>query len=136
MVGRDDNIRHGVVRSVISVDEQEQSLTFAGDIQQDRTAQLMRTSHEGLINGAGISARNAMADGNNAQPALLVSCIGLKLILRQHTEDEIETVHETLGQHIPKIGFYSHGEFSPHENSGFCDLHNQTMTIALLSEDA
>jgi len=136
MISNEDSKSQGIVRSVIGVDEEKNTLTFAGDVTEGQMAQLMRTSHEGLINGAGSSARNAMENRDKGELAILVSCIGRKQILKQRTEDEIEVVHDILGQNMPKVGFYSHGEFSPHENSGFCELHNQTMTITILSEDA
>jgi hypothetical protein len=34
------------------------------------------------------------------------------------------------------VGFYSYGEISPDEGSGFCQLHNQTMTVTVLTEQA
>ena len=56
------------------------------------------------------------------------------MILGQRTADEVEAVHEILGHDVAQIGFYSYGEISPHVSTGSCELHNQTMTITLLSE--
>jgi hypothetical protein len=33
-----------------------------------------------------------------------------------------------------EAGFYSYGEFSPHGESGRCELHTQTMTLTQISE--
>lgn len=41
---------------------------------------------------------------------------------------------EVLGSALPQIGPYSYNEISPHSVSGMCELHNQTMTITVLSE--
>ena len=52
----------------------------------------------------------------------------------QRIADEIEAVKETLGDQTKTIGFYSYGELCPKLSDGFCELHNQTMTITTLSE--
>jgi len=89
-----------------------------------------------LIDGAGAAAKIAGegSRGNGARLAILISCVGRKMILGQRTADEVEAVHEILGQDVAQIGFYSYGEISPHVSTGSCELHNQTMTITLLSE--
>jgi hypothetical protein len=126
----------GVVRTVLSVSEHDQSMTFAGDVPQGFTAQLMRANFDRLIDGAGAAAKIAGegSRGNGAKLAILISCVGRKMILGQRTADEVEAVHEILGQDVAQIGFYSYGEISPHVSTGSCELHNQTMTITLLSE--
>jgi hypothetical protein len=40
---------------------------------------------------------------------------------------------EVLPHATQQIGFYSYGEISPF-TTGYCDLHNQTMTLTTLSE--
>jgi hypothetical protein len=37
---------------------------------------------------------------------------------------------------MPRLGFYSYGEISPHNRSGVCQLHNQTMTVTAITEAA
>lgn len=49
----------GVVRTALSVSEHDQSITFAGDVPQGFTAQLMRANFDGLIDGAGATAKIA-----------------------------------------------------------------------------
>ena len=41
-----------------------------------------------------------------------------------------------MGNGTTVTGFYSNGEISPHHGSFDCKLHNQTMTITLVSEVA
>lgn len=127
----------GVVRTVLSINEKDQSMTFAGDVPQGYIAQLMRANFDRLIDGAGAAARIAgeSGKGSGAKLAVLISCVGRKMILGQRTADEVEATHEMLGQDVVQIGFYSYGEISPHVSTGSCELHNQTMTITLLSED-
>jgi hypothetical protein len=136
MVRPANNKDTGVVRTILSVGEENQSMTFAGDVPQGYTAQLMRANFDRLIDGAGAAAKIAGegSKGNEAKLAILISCVGRKMILGQRTADEVEAVHEILGQDVAQIGFYSYGEISPHVSTGSCELHNQTMTITLLSE--
>jgi hypothetical protein len=62
-----------------------------------------------------------------------ISCVGRKLVLGQHVEDEIEAVLEALPHGTMQIGYYSYGEIST-RLSGQCDLYNQTMTVTLIGE--
>jgi hypothetical protein len=52
----------------------------------------------------------------------------------QHTLDEVEAAGAEIGAKVPRLGFYSYGEISPHSASGVCELHNQTMTVTTISE--
>jgi hypothetical protein len=124
---------HDVVRTVLSVDRAARSMTFAGDMPQGWVGQLMRGNFDRLAAGAAKAARQA-CDGHNAQIALLVSCIGRRLLMGQHTMDEVEAAGAEIGAEVPRLGFYSYGEISPHSASGVCELHNQTMTVTTISE--
>jgi len=136
MVRHANNESTGVVRTVLSVSEDDQSMTFAGDIPQGYTAQLMRANFDRLIDGAGAAAKIASegSKGDEAKLTILISCVGRKMILGQRIADEVEAVREILGRDVAQIGFYSYGEISPHVSTGICELHNQTMTITLISE--
>lgn len=123
-----------VVRTIVAVDEDAQSMTFAGNVPEGYTAQLMRGNFENLIDGAGLAAEAATLDTAGDQLAILISCIGRKLLLGQRISDEVEVVRDSFGGHMPQIGFYSYGEISPHAASGMCELHNQTMTVTVLAE--
>lgn len=130
-----DDSKSGIVRTVLAVDEETQSMTFAGDLGQGWYAQLMKANFERLIDGA-MGAAKICADhvGQSADLALLVSCVGRKLVLKQRIEEEVEAVRDVLGDHPVLTGFYSLGEISPFSTSSPCELHNQTMTIATFSE--
>ncbi|MBI5166048.1 MAG: FIST C-terminal domain-containing protein [Magnetospirillum sp.] len=122
-----------VVRTVVGIDEPRHAMIFAGDVPTGSTAQLMHGDFEHLIEGAGMAARQAYGDGT-ASLAILVSCIGRKLLLGQRIAEEVEAVTGVLGPQCVPIGFYSYGEISPHDFSGSCELHNQTMTITVIHE--
>jgi len=123
-----------LVRTILSVDETAQSMTFAGDVAQGAVAQLMRASPDRLIAGASRSSEQALK-GLGGQPALClaVSCVGRRLVLGERTEEELEATHALLPQGSVQVGFYSYGEISP-ARSGVCELHNQTMTLTIVSE--
>lgn len=129
-----------VVRTVLAIDREARSMTFAGDIPQGCTVQLMRGHHERLVAGAEEAACSARSRWGDDMPdesiALLVSCVGRRLLMSQRTADEVEAVSRALGDKTRCVGFYSYGELAPQSEGGACDLHNQTMTVTLLSEAA
>lgn len=130
-----ENADHDVVRTIIGIDEAEKSLIFAGDMPQGYLAQFMMGEFDRLVAGAGAAARAAGlgADPQTGALALLVSCIGRKLLLGQRIGDEVAAAHQALGG-APTIGFYSYGEICPHGVTRCGELHNQTMTVTVLSE--
>jgi hypothetical protein len=124
-----------LVRTVLAVNEKEQSLTFAGDVPQGSLVQLMRANFDRLIHGASEAAALAHVGDDRGAPVLSVaiSCVGRRLVLGERTEEEIEAILEALPRQTRQVGFYSYGEISPFA-TGRCDLHNQTMTLTTLSE--
>jgi hypothetical protein len=125
-----------IVRTILAVDEKEQSLTFAGDIPEGVQARLMRANFDRLIDGATGAARAAQLgiEPNTADLAILISCVGRKLVLQQRTEEEVEGVRAVVGERPALTGFYSYGEISPFTQAARCELHNQTMAVTLFSE--
>lgn len=124
-----------VVRTILAVDEGDQSMTFAGDMPEGWRAQLMRANFDRLIEGAaGAALMTRGADaGGGPTLALGISCVGRRLVLGERTEEEIEATLDVLPDGVQQIGFYSYGEISPHA-SGLCELHNQTMTLTSIGE--
>lgn len=124
------------VRTVLAISEDDQSMTFAGDIPEGHYASFMKCNMDRLIDGASTAARIAFAPVRDANEglALLVSCVGRKMVLKQRVEEEVEAVRDILGNAMVLTGFYSYGEISPLHTAGPCSLLNQTMTITTLSE--
>ncbi len=123
-----------VVRTILGVNEEEKSLTFAGDIKQDSYVRLMKANVNRLINGAAKAAELAAKPNTNYDLAILISCVGRKLVLKQLAEEEVEVVGDSFGTDTLITGFYSYGEIAPFEEFMKCELHNQTMTITAFSE--
>jgi hypothetical protein len=123
------------VRTVLSVNEEERSITFAGDIPEHSTVTFMKANFERLINGAEESAESINFSNYHGEPlvCIAISCVGRKLVLKSRIDEEVESVKEVLPDNASIVGFYSYGEISPLSN-GTCDLHNQTMTLTSIWE--
>lgn len=125
-----------LVRTILAVNEDEQSLTFAGDVPVNSYAQLMKANSESLIEGAASAAVQASAGSYTElhSLALAVSCVGRRLVLKQRAEEELEALQSELPPGIHQIGFYAYGEVAPSQSEPSSSLHNQTMTLTLLHE--
>jgi hypothetical protein len=125
-----------VVRTLLSIDEVAGSMTFAGDVPEGAYARLMKANFDRLIDGAVESARASreILGSQSPQLALLISCVGRKLILKQRVEEELDGARDILGAETILTGFYSYGEMCPFARGAQSELHNQTMTITALSE--
>ncbi|MDH5426805.1 MAG: FIST C-terminal domain-containing protein [Nitrospirota bacterium] len=122
-----------LVRTILAVDETDQSMTFAGNIPQDSLVQLMRGNFDRLITGASEAALQTNSKDVQNTLAIAITCVGRRLVLGERAEEEIEATLEVFPQGTQQIGFYSYGELSPYAN-GRCNLHNQTMTVTTISE--
>ncbi len=126
-----------LVRTILSVSEEEKSLTFAGNMPEGKFARLMKANFDRLIEGASQAAQHSVQQsgpGNSPGLAILISCVGRKLVLNQRVEEEVEVINAIYGNKTAITGFYSYGEISPSFNFMECELHNQTMTITTFTE--
>ena len=135
MLGEDHNAI-GLIRTILGVDEANGSLTLAGAIDPDGYLKLMHASTDRLVNGAESAAEAAqeMRQSSGDSLAILVSCVGRKLVMGDRVDEEVEAVAEVFGSKATLTGFYSYGEISPFTPGSACHLHNQTMTITWMGE--
>jgi hypothetical protein len=129
--------KSGIFRTILGINEEDGSLTLAGDIDAKGYLKLMHSSTEKLIEGAETAARSAARakrDDSGEGLAILVSCIGRKLVMGDRVDEEVEAVAALMGAHTTVTGFYSNGEIGASTFHGDCRLHNQTMTITWLLE--
>lgn len=132
---REEGAKHPVVRTILNIDRENQTMILAGNVPQGSRAQLMMASADALLEGAREAAKLAMkARKNTPELALLISCIGRRLVLDQRAEEEIEEVIDIIGDNVSVGGFYSYGEIAPFHGEKTSSLHNQTMTLTLISE--
>lgn len=131
-----DHSEVGLIRTILGVDEAAGSLTLAGDIDPEGYLRLMHASTDALVDGAEAAAQAAKAMQTHTRDglALLVSCVGRKLVMGGRVDEEVEAVGQVFGRGATLAGFYSYGEISPFSPAVECRLHNQTMTITYIAE--
>jgi hypothetical protein len=124
-----------IMRTILNIDEDKNTMILAGDIPLGSYVQLMMSTVDDIANGAKIAAEFGMRNRKKKpELAILVSCVGRKLVMDQRTEEEVEEVISIIGEQAAVCGFYSYGEMAPFAGRDFCRLHNQTMTLTLFSE--
>ena len=126
-----------LVRTILSVNEIDDSMVFADDVSQGEYVRLKKANNDRLIDGANGAAEMSKLSIKNSDPdlAILISCVGRKLVLKQRVEEELESVREVVGDKTTITGFYSYGEICPTKPfEQHCELHNQTMTITIFKE--
>ncbi|MGZ8262460.1 MAG: FIST signal transduction protein [Methylotenera sp.] len=125
------------IRTLLAVDSINNSLTFAGNVDEGETVRFCQSTHDRLVEGAG-DAAHLVADHTNTNQtglAVCVSCVGRKGVMAEQVVDEVKLVQQILGAQTALTGFYSYGEFAPRHDTNDSVLHNQTMTIGYLSEN-
>lgn len=152
-----------LIRTPMVLDEDSQTLIFAGDIPENSSAQLVHVSATTLIDGAykaGLELNEVIAL-NQDQPVLLltISCGARRAVMAEDAGLELDAVCSAFAKKINQVGYYSFGELAPHnvklepKNSpycatkdcttclatptyGLCELHNQTITLTAIYEQS
>jgi hypothetical protein len=127
-----------IVRTILSIDEKNKTMTFAGNVPEGSSIRFMKSSVDRLVQAASDAGSEAIKqitdEKTDAQFALLVSCVGRKLAMGSRAEEEVEAALEQLPANIQIAGFFSYGEIAPNKNNRINYLHNQTMTITTIGE--
>ncbi len=125
-----------VVRTILSIDHKNSSMTFAGNMPEGGKVRLMKTTVDRLVDAASNAADDSKgsSDAGADQLALLISCVGRKLVFNNRVDEELDAVRHSMGPNTLISGFYSYGEIAPYSDFMKCQLHNQTMTITTLHE--
>ncbi|MBU6409202.1 MAG: FIST C-terminal domain-containing protein, partial [Verrucomicrobia bacterium] len=116
-----------VLRALLAVNEEEQSITFAGDVPEGVRARFMLGQIEDLIEGSRQAAADSLERLGTApgpagsQLSVLVSCNGRRFVLKQRTDEEIDAAREALGAMATLTGFYSYGEMAPARAGSHCE---------------
>jgi hypothetical protein len=136
-----DDSREQIVRTVLSINEEDGSMVFAGNMPEGYLCKLMIANFDQLVDGATRAANEALSISdlhtqNQRSLGVLVSCVGRKLVLGRRITDEVLAVRSILGAKTALTGFYSYGEIAPHGALLNCELHNQTMTVTTITEEA
>lgn len=130
------NATKTLVRTVLAINDNDKSMTFAGNMPEGSRVRLMRANFDKLIGAAAIAAQDSLIGLKETKPdlTLLISCVGRKIVLDNRTEEELYAAEEVVGKDTVITGFYSYGGLSPFGKGTPCELHNQTMTITTFSE--
>ena len=132
---KENDNAHEVIRTLLAINEEEKSITFAGDVPEGFKARLMKPDIEELIQGAGKAAEIITKINDKTALGLIVSCVGRKIVMNQLIDDELEIIQDILGNNVNLSGFYSYGEIAPFQDDLLtCKLHNQTMTLTTIYE--
>jgi hypothetical protein len=125
-----------IVRTILSINNETKSMIFAGDVPEGSKVRFMKANFDKLIDAASDAAENSLVNLKESTPklAILISCVGRKIILDKRIDEEVEAVINVLGTEAVITGFYSYGEISPLQPNTKCELHNQTMTITTFDE--
>jgi hypothetical protein len=137
-IHRNHGSKAEMVRSLMKVNEKDQSVTFAGDMPEGSTGSLMKANVENLIDGAAQASSMSIKpfEGKNPDLSILISCFGRKVVLKEQTEEEVEAAQSVIGKNTIITGFYSYGEICPIDTTEKqCHFHNQTMTITNFREN-
>mgnify|MGYP006289905261 FL=1 len=126
----------GLVRTILDIDEENNSLILAGDLEEGNMVCLMHANTDELVSGAEEAAKATFQTSEQSEDAAIIciSCVGRKLVIGDDTEEELDAVREVFGTNSVIAGFYSYGEISHFQDTGKPELHNQTMTITCISE--
>jgi len=123
-----------VVRTILSINPEKNSMIFAGDVPEGARVRFMKANFDKLIDAASGAALSATIKEHQPKLAILISCVGRKLILGNRIDEEVDAVKEIFTGNTMVSGFYSYGEISPFNPGTKCELHNQTMTITTFDE--
>jgi len=132
---REDASKKPIIRTFLAINEEEQSLTFAGDVPEMYRCRLMKSNIDKLIDNAGLAAEQAKSNKHSHSLCLAVSCFGRRVVLSQLVEEELDIMQDVFGEETQLSGFYSYGEIAPLDGLDKCALHNQTMTLTVISEE-
>ena len=124
-----------IVRTILSINEEEKSMTFAGDVPVGSQVRFMKSNFTKLTKAASQAAsKTSLKPKGQPDLAILISCVGRKLVLGEKIDEEVKAVSKSFNDETLLAGFYSYGEISPFNEGGDCQLHNQTMTITSFYE--
>lgn len=125
-----------LVRTLLAIDDDDNSLVFAGDMPEGAAVQLMTSNLPKLINAAKDAGyQSNIVDSEEAnQLAIVVSCVGRKIMMGQMTVRELEMFSVAMKGHTDITGLYSYGEICPSNGNTHPDLHNQSFTVTVLAE--
>ena len=111
-------------------------MVFAGNIPEGSAIRFMKFNPDRLVFAANDAGGQVIQNmqGVPVEMAMVVSCVGRKIVLSERIEEEIEAVTEMFPANANVAGFFSYGEIAPHLKENQTSLHNQTITVTAFAE--
>ena len=134
-----DSPQHELTRTILAVDHEAKTMTFAADVPEGWVGQLCRTTPTRLTEAAASGTRQAINDHGSHHGddlVVFVNCIGRRLVMGHRTAEEVMAATDELPASTRRVGFFSHGEFAPNGDTGHCEFHNQMMIVTHFREAA
>lgn len=125
---------YSLLRATMSVNREEGSITFAGEIPEGAEVSLTCGDIASVLHASEEAARLALSDLGDARVAMIFcySCMARKIVLGSRTGEEIALIRQAIGLHLPIAGFYTYGEYSPMRCHSASFLHNETATVSVI----
>ncbi|WP_437670236.1 FIST signal transduction protein [Sorangium sp. So ce131] len=128
VVTPDDQIL--VCRGVRGVDRERGAMLLGGDIPEGGQVRMMRATKEDVIKASSVAGALACDEMPDPTLAFFFNCAARKVVLGWRYRQDVQALFRRLGPSVPKIGFFTYGEFCP--TGGVSLYHEVTFTVALL----
>ncbi|WP_373501589.1 FIST signal transduction protein [Desulfococcus sp.] len=124
-----------LMRATMSVDREERSIHFAGEIPEGTMVYLTCGDRTSLLDATETAVRSAIQDlGHTTRPSLVFfySCMARRALLGLRTKEEVDRVRSQFSPEVPLLGFYTYGEYCRIKPGGPSLLHNETATLSVI----
>lgn len=123
------------LRAPASIDDENGTVTFFGNVPQGSEVQLTHTTRSSIIDATSDAITQAEAAYPGTEPSgmLCISCTARKVVLGTRVTDEIETLQRRLPD-LPLHGFYGYAELVPLGPGEPSRFHNETFVTVILGE--
>ena len=124
-----------LLRATMSVDRRQGSITFAGEIPEGARVHLTCGDSASILSAVEKAAREAISDLGGGLPNVVFcySCYARKIVLGRRITEETDIVRQSIGKDTPLMGFYTYGEFCGVSSDSACYLHNETISLGVIS---
>ena len=125
-------------RATMGVDREAGAIIFAGDVPEGSLVKMTIGNEGDIIRAASHAAQTAMEKLQKDDPTFkpqaifMYSCMARKIVLGTRTDEEVMAVKETVGEHVPIIGFYTYGEYCPMGECEISCFHNETAALTII----
>lgn len=127
--------KNDIIRTPLAIDHENKVITYAGHMPQGQNVSLMKATAMDLLDCASGASEKIDPKKEENAFAMAISCLGRRAVLDDLANEEYAEVKGVFGEKTNVFGFYSYGEYSRLNNeNNHCLLHNQTFTVALVTE--